>query len=44
MQMHVYIHDGWLVGCGLTSYSAKFQLYSDCTVVQFPNLDLLPGT
>ena len=34
--------DGWLpmVGCGLTSHSAIFQLYSDETVVQFPNLDL----
>ena len=29
-----------------TSHSAKFQLYmySDWTTVQFPNLDLLPGT
>ena len=35
---------GWLVGCGLTSHSAIFQLYSDETVVQFPNFDLLPGT
>ena len=26
------------------SYSAIFQLYSDRTVVQFPNLDLQPGT
>ena len=34
----------WLVVCGLTSYSAIFQLYSDRTVVQFPNLDLLPST
>ena len=25
----------WLVGCGLTSHSAIFQLYSDGTVVQF---------
>ena len=33
-----------LVGCGLTSHSAIFQLYSDGTVVQFSNLDLLPGT
>ena len=33
----------WLVGCGLTSHSAIFQLYSDGTVVQFPNLDLLPS-
>ena len=33
-----------LVGCGLTSHSAIFQPYSDGTVVQFPNLDLLPGT
>ena len=32
------------VGCGLTSHSALFQLYSDWTVVQFSNLDLLPGT
>ena len=30
---------GWLVGCGLTSHSAIFHLYSDGTVVQFPNLD-----
>ena len=29
-----------LVGCGLTSYSAIFQLYSDGTVVQFSNLDI----
>ena len=38
---------GWLVGlvgCGLTSHSAIFQLYSDGTVVQFPNFDLLPDT
>ena len=35
---------GWLVGCGLTSHSAIFQLYSDWADVQFPNLDLLPGT
>ena len=34
----------WLVGCGLTSHSMIFQLYSDGTVVQFPNVDLLPGT
>ena len=34
----------WLVGCGLTSHSAIFQLYNDGTVVQFPNFDLLPGT
>ena len=33
-----------LVGCGLTSHSEIFQLYSDGTVVQFPNFDLLPGT
>ena len=33
-----------LVGCSLTSHSAIFQLYSDGTVVQFPNFDLLPGT
>ena len=33
-----------LVGCGLTSHSAMFHLHSDGTVVQFPNLDLLPGT
>ena len=33
-----------LVGCGLTSHTAIFQLYSDGTVVQFPNLDLLPET
>ena len=35
---------GWLVGCGLTSHSVIFQLYSDGTVVKFPNFDLLPGT
>ena len=35
---------GWLVGCGLTLHSAIFQLYSDGTVVKFPNFDLLPGT
>ena len=35
---------GWLIGCGLISHSVIFQLYSDRTVVQFPNLDLLPGT
>ena len=35
---------GLLVGYGLTSHSAIFQLYSDGTVVQFPNFDLLPGT
>ena len=34
----------WLVGCGLTSHSAIFQLYSDGTVVQVPIFDLLPGT
>ena len=35
----------WLVGwLFLTSHSAIFQLYSDGTVVQFPNFDLLPGT
>ena len=28
----------------LTSYLAIFQLYSDGTAAQFPNLDLLPGT
>ena len=26
---------GWLVGCGLTTHSAIFQLYSDGRVVQF---------
>ena len=35
---------GWFVGCCLTSHSAIFQLYSDGTVVQIPNLDLLLGT
>ena len=30
--------------CGLTSHSAILQLYSDGTVVQFPNFDLLSGT
>ena len=35
---------GWLVGCGFRSHSAIFKLYSDGTVVQFPNFDLLPGT
>ena len=35
----------YVVGAfGLTSCSAIFELYSDGTVVQFPNLDLLPGT
>ena len=34
----------WIVGCGLTSHSAIFQLYCDGTIVQFPNLDLLPDT
>ena len=34
----------WLVGCRLTSHSAILQLYSNETVVQFPNFDLLPGT
>ena len=34
----------WFVGYGLTSHSAIFQLYSDETVVQFPNFDLLTGT
>ena len=34
----------WLVGCVFTSHSAIFQLYSDGTVVQFPNFDLLPCT
>ena len=33
-----------LVGCSLTSHSAIFQLYSDRTVVKFPNFDMLPGT
>ena len=33
-----------VVGCGLTSHLAIFQLYSDGTDVQFPNFDLLPGT
>ena len=33
-----------LVGWGFTLHSAIFQLYSDGTVVQFPNFDLLPGT
>ena len=41
---NVKLLDGWLVGCSLTSHSVVFQLYSDGTVVQFPNLDLLPGT
>ena len=31
---------GWYVGGSLTSHSAVFQLYSDGTDVQFPNLDL----
>ena len=35
---------GLLVDWSLTSHSAIFQQYSDGTVVQFPNLDLLPGT
>ena len=33
-----------LVGCGLTSHASICQLYSDATVVQFPNFDLLPDT
>ena len=33
-----------LVGCGLTSHTAIFQLYSDGTDVQFQNFDLLQGT
>ena len=33
-----------LVGCSLTSHSAIFHLYGDGTFVQFPNIDLLPGT
>ena len=33
-----------LFDCGLMSHSAIFQLYSVGTVVQFQNLDLLPGT
>ena len=33
----------WLVGCGFTLHSAIFELYSDGTVVQFSNLDLLPA-
>ena len=36
--------DRRLVGGGLTSHLAIFQLYSDRRVVQFPNFDLLPGT
>ena len=31
----------WFV---VTSHSATFQLYSDRKIVQFPNLDLLPGS
>ena len=34
--LHVHLVDG----CGLTSHSAIFQIYSDVTVVQFPNLEL----
>ena len=33
---------GWLVVV-LKSHSAIFQIYSDGTVVKFPNFDLLPG-
>ena len=40
----VLLPDFWLVGCGLASHSAIFQLYSDGIVVQFRNFDLLPGT
>ena len=40
----VHRNVGWLVGWGFTSHSAIFQLYSNGTVVQFPNFDLLPGT
>ena len=49
-ELHMYVSQNlqtdsiWLVGCGLTSHSAIFQLYRDGTVVQFPNFDLLPGT
>ena len=53
-ELHMYVSQNlqtdsiWLVGsfvgCGLTSHSAIFQLYSNGTVVQFPNFDLLPGT
>ena len=32
-----------LVGCGLTSHSAIFQLYSDGTFVHIPNSDLVSG-
>ena len=43
-----YMYCTWtylkFVGCSLMSHSAIFQLYSDGTVVQFPNLYLLPGT
>ena len=48
-ELHMYVSQNlqtdsiWLVGCGLTSHSAIFQLYSDGTVVQFPKFDLLPG-
>ena len=31
----------WLVGCGLTSHSEIFQLYSDGAVVQLSNFYLL---
>ena len=34
----------WLVGCCLTSHSAIFQIYSDGTVIQFPNFYLLLST
>ena len=34
----------WLSGGGSTLHSAIFQLYSDRTVVHFPNLDMLPET
>ena len=32
------------VQAALTSHSVKCQLYNDGRVVQFPNLDILPGT
>ena len=45
----LYIRDNenvvvFVVDCGLTSHSARFQLYRDGTNVQFPNFDLLSGT
>ena len=39
-----YVFDESREDFGLTSHSAIFQHYSDGTVVQYHNFDLLPGT